>query len=170
MPYFVNKRLKLITKYLGQSKSIAVDFVLTNDGSLALSKEDYEGIINNKMKTDVKVTLPKMKIDFTSSLKDTFMRHLQMRRAFTSGLADFSGMGKGKLWISDVVHKTALEMNEMGLKAAAATVVIMALESTLQPGALHEFKADRPFIMIIRDTKTNAPLFIGNVSNPEELK
>ena len=93
-----------------------------------------------------------------------------MSTAF-SGAAEFSGLdGIGGLFISDVLHKAFIEVNEEGTEAAAATAVIMRFTSI--PGEDEpertKFKADHPFLFTIHHKETNTVLFMGNVDNPLE--
>jgi len=84
--------------------------------------------------------------------------------AFSSA-ADFSGMtGNPELFISDVVHKAFVAVDEAGTEAAAATAVIMKLTAVPEPPV--EVTIDRPFIFLIRDIETGAILFVGRVMNP----
>jgi serpin B len=90
-----------------------------------------------------------------------------MTDAFDRSAADFSGMtGKKDLFISDVIHKAFVAVDEEGTEAAAATAVIMETAGAMMPDA--SFIADRPFLFIIRDTVSGQILFIGRVLNPAE--
>jgi serpin B len=95
------------------------------------------------------------------------LSQLGMPLAFSSSDADFSGMtGKPELFISDVIHKAFIAVDEAGTEAAAATAVIM--KATSAPQAPVQVTVDKPFIFLIRDNKTDAILFIGRVLNPSE--
>ena len=89
-----------------------------------------------------------------------------MGAAFAPDQADFSGMTGGRdLYISDVVHKAFVSVDEAGTEAAAATAVMMAataMESD-EPLAL---AVDRPFLFLIVDQPTGAVLFLGRVLDP----
>jgi serpin B len=88
-----------------------------------------------------------------------------MKDAFTDA-ADFSGMdGKKDLCISNVVHKAFVEVNEEGTEAAAATGVVMRLTAVRMTPV---FRADRPFIFLIRENQTGSILFIGRMMNPAQ--
>ena len=83
-----------------------------------------------------------------------------------SGNADFSGMtGDRDLFISDVIHKAFVSVDEAGTEAAAATAVVMQLKGA--PMAPVEVTVDRPFVFLIRDIETGAILFIGRIVNPD---
>jgi serpin B len=90
-----------------------------------------------------------------------------MQQAFTD-VADFSGMtGKKDLLISKVIHKAFVAVDEKGTEAAAATGVVMAPSA----GPVREepavFRADHPFIFLIRDKKSGSILFMGRLANPK---
>ena len=95
------------------------------------------------------------------------------KAAFSNDLADFSGIHTpsvadegNKLFISDIIHQTFIEVNENGTEAAAATVVHMALGAFFDNSVSLEFKCDRPFMFIIHETLGNGILFIGKLMNP----
>lgn len=113
----------------------------------------------------VQVWLPKFKMTSEFQMKET-LSQMGMGLAF-SQQADFSGInGKSDdLLISEVVHKAFVDVNEKGTEAAAATGVMMATRS--MPVAPQEiFRADRPFLFLIRENKSGSILFLGRVVNP----
>jgi len=88
-----------------------------------------------------------------------------MADAFDPAKADFSGMtGTKDLFISAVVHKAFVDVNEEGTEAAAATAVVARMTAVAEPPP--EFRADHPFLFLIRDTKTGAILFLGRILDP----
>ena len=101
--------------------------------------------------------LPRFKLEYEVSLNDT-LEALGMGIAFGSG-ADFSGMGPS-LFISEVKHKTFVEVNEEGTEAAAVTAVV-GVKSV--PSV---FRVDRPFFFAIYDTEMETVLFMGVVTEP----
>jgi serpin B len=89
-----------------------------------------------------------------------------MRAAFTAA-ADFSGMdGTKSLFISDVIHKAFVDVNEEGTEAAGATAVVMKRTAVRPEDSVPVFRADHPFLFLIQDTGTGNILFIGRVVNP----
>jgi len=113
---------------------------------------------------DVMVYLPKFKMTCRFGLNDT-LKAMGMSDAFDSGKADFSGMDGGRnLFISAAVHKAFVEVNEQGTEAAAATGIAMGLTALPMPPM--EFRADHPFIFLIREKSSGSILFIGRVTNP----
>ncbi len=118
--------------------------------------------------TRVALTMPKFEFESDFTLVDT-LRAMGMPVAFisslgpcTSEMADFSGMtGTCELFIKDVVHKAFVSVDEAGTEAAAATAVVIGIES-LPPSVT----IDRPFVFLIRDIETGAILFVGRVTDP----
>ncbi|MCI0498516.1 MAG: serpin family protein [Planctomycetales bacterium] len=115
-------------------------------------------------KREVKVFLPKFKMTRQFSLSQT-LAEMGMPDAFEPGSADFSGMtGTKDLFISAVLHKAFVEVNEEGTEAAAATGV--AIAATAMPLAPPVFRADHPFVFIIKDKTCGSILFVGRVADP----
>jgi serpin B len=113
----------------------------------------------------VRVYLPRFKTTSQFELGRTLAR-LGMPLAFDARDADFSGMsGRPDLYISAVVHKAFVDVNEEGTEAAAATAVVMRAKSAM-PAEPPTFRADHPFLFLIRDNESGAILFLGRVANP----
>ena len=116
-------------------------------------------------KTEVQVYLPRFKVSSQFSLGEALAK-MGMPDAFGPD-ADFSGIdGKKDLYISAVVHKAFVDVNEEGTEAAAATGVVMKLTS--MPVSPRVFCADHPFLFLIRHNSSGSILFIGRVVNPIE--
>ena len=82
-----------------------------------------------------------------------------------SPAADFSKMYQGGgVWIDEVLHKTYVEVNEEGTEAAAVTAVIMTCS---WPPQYEGFRADHPFLFVIRENQSGTILFIGKIINPD---
>ena len=121
--------------------------------------DDYLGQLTTR---DVSVRLPKFEMTSEFSLSDT-LATLGMTDAFDPASADFSGITGGRdLYISMVVHKAFIQLDEEGTEAAGATGVIAP---TGDPNP--EFHADHPFCFLIRDNLTDSILFLGRVVEPE---
>ena len=118
-------------------------------------------------KQQVKVYLPKFKLTCEFRLADV-LKALGMTDAFSPGAADFSGMnGKRDLFISAVIHKAFVDVNEEGTEAAAATAVVVQLTSAGPIKRVPVFRADHPFMFVIRHVETGAVLFMGRIRSPE---
>jgi serpin B len=110
------------------------------------------------------IVLPRFKVEYKTKLKDT-LGALGMGVAFEKN-ADFGGIGAGDLVISEVIHKTFIDVNEEGTEAAAATAVMMPRMGGFQSRSRFSMVIDRPFFYAIRDSQTGALLFMGFVLDP----
>lgn len=117
----------------------------------------------------VAVELPRWSFTWDADLVPP-LRSLGVEDAFDCrppSRADFSGMtGKRDLCIDVVVHKAFVAVDEKGTEAAAATAVGMAEITSARPGAPPVFRADHPFLFLIRHRTTGALLFLGRVDDP----
>jgi serpin B len=112
------------------------------------------------------LTLPKFKMTQQFQLGGT-LSAMGMSTAFARGAADFSGMtGKRDLWISAAIHKAYIDVNEEGTEAAAATGIVMRSMIAARPEPPIVFRADHPFLFLIRDNHSGAILFMGRVNDP----
>jgi serine protease inhibitor len=121
--------------------------------------------------SNVDLTLPKFRVDFTVKLRDTLSK-MGMGAAFDPSKADFSAMASADashppLYISQVLHKTYLDVNEQGTEAAAVTLVEMKAAGAQLEGSV-EMKVDRPFWFAITDDQSHTLLFAGAVERLSE--
>jgi serpin B len=147
----------------------AMDIIVPDEGKF----EEFEATFDSKtldeitkdmQPTSVSFGLPKFTFSSDFGLTDQ-LTGLGMPDAFDPDKADFSGMTGGRdLFISDVIHKAFVAVDEKGTEAAAATAVIMKLTSAIMNNV--NLIIDRPFIFVIRDLGTGQILFIGRVLNP----
>jgi len=129
-----------------------------------LQAQKISDIINSLQSTRVTLTMPQFEFESEFSLKDT-LAGMGMPIAFSPYEADFSGMtGNRELFISAVLHKAFVAVDEAGTEAAAATAVIMKRVAAYKPPI--EVTIEHPFIFLIRDIETGAILFVGRVMNP----
>jgi serpin B len=94
------------------------------------------------------------------------LKALGMTDAFNQRMADFNRMGtspEGPLFISEVLHKAYIAIDERGTRAGAATAVIMAPGAAPQQEPPKIVRLDRPFVYAIIDNATSLPIFIGTV-------
>jgi serpin B len=132
----------------------------------SITPERLEAWLKAARSQEVDVFLPRFTTTSEFPLAGT-LSAMGMTDAFTPA-ADFSGMdGTKDLYISAVIHKAFVDVNEEGTEAAAATGVAMALKSEPMPRELKVFRADHPFIFLIRHVKTGSILFMGRVMNPK---
>jgi len=130
----------------------------------ALDAELTQTALQDMIHQQVNLAMPRFEFDADLSLAQT-LAAMGMPIAFT-GDADFSGMAeKGDLFISNVLHKAFVSVDEAGTEAAAATAVVMK-ELSVAPGEPIEMTIDRPFVFLIRDVETGSILFLGRVVDP----
>jgi len=127
-----------------------------------LSAAKLVDLLHKMRETEVIMSLPKFKLTSEFGLKET-LSTMGMQLAFSSS-ADFSGMdGKRDLFLSAVIHKAFVDVNEEGTEAAAATgVAVKALAMRVKP----IFRADHPFLFLIQDQQSGSILFLGRLANP----
>ncbi|MGH7329275.1 MAG: serpin family protein, partial [Polyangiaceae bacterium] len=157
--------------YKGDTRAMSFTIVLPKTGTPLsaieqnLTAEKIDGFTKTASNVEVAVSLPKFKATQTVSLATT-LANLGMPTAFAPGSADFSGISTNKegLYISDVMHKAFIQVDEDGTEAAAATAVMMAGAGA--PQKLTIFKADHPFLFFLRDKTNGAVLFAGRLTDP----
>lgn len=117
----------------------------------------------NFKKEKVKLYLPKFNLTSEFDLKKV-LETLGVVDAFDADQANLTGINdKEKLFISAVVHKAFIDVNEKGTEASASTAIVTATRSIAK---VNEFRADHPFLFWIRDQQSGALLFMGRVINP----
>jgi serpin B len=157
--------------YQGGRLSMFVCLPKKIDGLEELEEQLNLGTIKEWMSRhpsrQIKVFFPKFKSTGEYSLKD-YLTALGMKDAFTDK-ADFSGIEpKKELKIDAVIHKTFIDVDEVGTEAAAATAVVMEVQSALPQPEIPEFRADHPFLYFICDNQTGTILFMGRMVDPEK--
>ena len=129
-----------------------------------LSKISLDELRSTSSDYELDLALPRFTLDFSAPLKTT-LEHMGMSAAFQPG-ADFTPMGPLNFFISDVVHKTRLEVDEEGTVAAAATGIGMATATMRRPPR-RVLVFDRPFAILLCDDKTDTILFAGVIYEPQ---
>ena len=135
-----------------------------------LNVEILNELMNKKMQEhEVNVYLPRFKLESEIALIPS-LKQLGLNYMFNSEHANFEGItNKDKLYVSDVIQKAVIEVNEEGTEAAAATAVMMALCASL-PIPPKEFRANRPFMFMLLSKYQNNKhliLFMGAVKHPK---
>lgn len=130
-----------------------------------LNTESLEKWRRQAHRQEVEVYLPRFKSKYKIRLDKT-MVEMGMKDAFNREDADFSGMYEDSLYISAALHKAFIQVNEEGSEAAAATAVVMKTTSLPPPPTV--FRADRPFVFIIRENDSGSILFLGQQVDPRE--
>jgi serpin B len=153
--------------YAGDALSMIVVLPGARDGlpqlEDGLGAQTVESWMEGMEAVEVRVYLPRF------TMKDQFeltpaMAALGMTDAFSPSQADFSGMtSRRDLYIGAVIHQTFVDVNEEGTEAAGATGVGMTLTAIPQE---REFRADHPFLFMIRDNVSGGILFMGRLADP----
>jgi serpin B len=128
-----------------------------------LSGVEFLNLVENAQPALVATALPKFDYEFEVTMNNA-LKAMGMQEAFCEITADFPhiGNGHGNLFISEVLHKAYITVDERGTKAGAATVVGMDTTS-VPPPPQHYVILDRPFVYAIIDNATNLPLFVGTL-------
>jgi serpin B len=131
-----------------------------------INLEQFEYWKNAMQPTTVNVFLPKFKMTLTYDKMVNTLKKMGMTAPF-GGSADFSSMiTNQRLYISDVIHKAFIVVNEEGTEASAATGMVMRKTSINPNQKLITFRADHPFIYLIQDNVTGSILFMGKMQDP----
>jgi len=154
--------------YKGGEVTMVVFLPRARDGLGALEKKldarKLDQLVGALRSAEVDVFLPRFRVEQSFALAPT-LQAMGMPQAFSEKAADFSGMsGKKDLYISAVIHKAFVEVNEEGTEAAAATAVVMTTKGMAEPPMA--FRADHPFIFALRDAKSGSVLFLGRLDDP----
>jgi len=141
-----------------------IDAVHFEEFEQSLTAERFTSIIADLRSTTVHLIMPKFTYESSFDLRNTLI-DMGMMDAFMRYIANFSGMnGTRLLYISDVIHKAFVAVDERGTEAAAATAIPVA-GIGLPPEPVH-LTIDCPFFFVIRDVETGAILFVGRILDP----
>jgi len=168
--YYENNQLQAVSLPYGKDGKFSFYIFLPKQNSNLnafyqnLNVENWEKWITRFSKQKGFIRLPRFKTDYDVTLNDA-LKSLGMEEAF-SNKANFSGMGKN-FAISQVKHKTFVEVNEEGTEAAAATSVGIVARSLRDEPEPFRMIVDRPFFCAIRDNQTGSLLFMGSIIEPQ---
>ncbi|MBP5417724.1 MAG: serpin family protein [Clostridiales bacterium] len=130
-----------------------------------LTPEEYWEFWNSQDDSmEVYTIMPEFKSEYEIHLP-AILQEMGMTDAFSEMTADFSNMTKKNVYISDVIHKTYIEVDRKGTKAAASTAVIMTEKCIAEPDPARYVTCDRPYAYAIVDKDTGLPVFLGTVEN-----
>ena len=170
--YYYNNLFKAVELPYGQGNYTMMLFVPNNENNVndiisELSPENWSSWIHGLCQTNsVNVFLPKFTFEFERTLND-ILTAMGMTIAFSPDEADFSKINPNyQLYISEVKHKTFIEVNEEGTEAAAVTSVEIGYTCDDGDNSI-TVNFNRPFLFAIREVTTDAVVFIGKVENPE---
>ncbi|XP_042901041.1 intracellular coagulation inhibitor 2 isoform X1 [Parasteatoda tepidariorum] len=153
--------------YKGDEISMLILLPSDLNGLNKLENEVSSDFILNLMtkmyKQNVNVALPKFRLEYSKSMPKNF-QNLGVTEIFVPG-ANFDGITDSRgIFVSDIIHKAVIEVNEEGSEAAAATAIVMARCAAPRRNVpVPEFIVDHPFLFLIQNTVTNMILFLGRV-------
>ncbi|XP_004379343.1 serpin B11 [Trichechus manatus latirostris] len=155
---FVNNRLSMIILLpVGKAKLEQIEKEL----NLKTFQEWTSS--SNMMEKEVEVYIPRFKLEIKYEL-NSLLKSLGMTDIFDQTKADLSRMSPAKnLYLSKVIHKSYVDVNEEGTEAAAATGNIVVVKNVPMRA---QFMANRPFLFFIKHTRTNMILFFGKLASP----
>ncbi len=144
--------------------------ILLPDGDIEEFQQNFDAGILETIRerlSSIRVSISMPKFEFSQSMQlSQILRTLGMESAFGSG-ADFSGFtGSPDLFISEVLHKAFVKVDETGTEAAAATAVVMGI--TAIPEQPVEMNINRPFLFFILDRESGSIVFMGRIMNPSD--
>lgn len=135
----------------------------------SMTGENFRSLLKSTRQEKAVSRLPKFKYEYETRLVQP-LKAMGLKKAFDAVNANFSKMGtceNGNVYIGDVIHKTYIEVDELGTRAGAATAVEMkAGSAALEP--LKTIVFNRPFVYAIVEKQTGIPVFIGTVVNPQK--
>ena len=174
--YLENSAFQAVTLPYGDERVSLAVFLPARDSSLKaliqeLSLESWTKWRSQFARAEGEVVLPKFKIEYEKTLNEPLMR-LGMAVAFSDEKADFSRMCETPpaVYISEVKHKSYIDVNEEGTEAAAVTSVGMRVLSAGPPSKPFRMVVDRPFFFVIQDNETGLLLFLGSITDPQPQK
>ena len=152
------------TPKVSDDKDISMYVIMPKFDARIVNIEKYLDKVTLKSEY-VDLSIPKFRCEYSASLTD-ILKLLGMSKAFTGG-ADFSRMSDVPMAVSDVIHKTYIDVNEEGTEAAAATAVLMKATSSLITNEPVVIKIDKPFVYVIKDNINDEILFMGEYAFAE---
>lgn len=168
--YLENEQFQAVSLPYGKDGKISFYVFLPKQNSNLkafyqnLNADNWEKWMTQFNKQEGFIRLPRFKMDYDVTLNDA-LTTLGMGEAFSSK-ANFSSMGKN-LALSQVKHKTFVEVNEEGTEAAAATSVGIVATSAVEQPKPFRMIVERPFFCAVRDNQTGSVLFMGSIVEPQ---
>lgn len=171
--YLEDENATGFVKYYKGKKYAFVALLPKEDTTVAeyvegLTADGLNKLLENKTNTTVETTMPKFSTEYSFELND-ILQQMGMIEAFDEDNADFSKMATsdlGNIYISKVLQKTFIAVDERGTKAGAATAVAMANKMALIQKKV--VNLNRPFVYMIIECENNEPLFMGTMMSVEQ--
>ena len=173
--FFKNEYLTGSFKYYKNGYKIM--FLLPNEGYTTkdiinnLGDDDLRDLERSSITANVDLKIPEFKFDYTVPDCIESLVNMGISEVFNGDLADLSGMAEMKtgenLYVSNILHKTSIDLNRKGTEAAAVTAIFVDKATEMPTTEKRELHLDRPFVFVIMDTQTSTPVFIGNFEGLE---
>lgn len=165
--YYENENFQAVCLPYGEGRISMYIFlpksaISINEFQKSLNIKNWQRWLSNFRNLEGDIVMPRFKVEYGAKLRDA-LTALGMGVVFNQD-ANFEGIGTGSLMISNVIHKTFVEVNEEGTEAAAATAVIVT--KALIRSKRFSMTVNRPFFCAIRDKETGAILFMGLIAEP----
>lgn len=158
--YFTNKEYAFVALLPNEGVSVS-EYLATLDG------ESIASLLEHPNQTIVETSIPEFETSYSSDISEV-LADMGMPLAFDAQNADFSKLGsssQANIFISEVLHKTYITVGPMGVRAGAATAVVMT--EGLEPQSKKQVYLDRPFVYMLIDCQNNNPFFIGTMMDVE---
>jgi serpin B len=169
LKYYADSQLQAVDLPYGDagfSMTILLPAAGTNidDFAAQLTPQIWNASTSGLVSRETELYLPKFKFEYEKPLND-MLKSMGMSIAFSTTDADFTNIDKrGQLYISEVRHKTFVQVDEEGTEAAAVTSVGVGATSVGQNPVM---RVDRPLIFVIRENTSGTVLFIGKIVEPK---
>ena len=168
--YFEDEKATGFLKYYKSGKYAFVamlpkEGVTVSEYIASLNGESLNELLSNPQHTTVYTSLPKFETSYSVEMSE-ILKSMGMTEAFDADNADFEGLGTstgGNIFISRVIHKTYISVEEKGTKAAAVTIVEPGDGAAMEPEQPKEVYLDRPFVYMLIDCENNIPFFVGTL-------
>ncbi|MDR2586052.1 MAG: serpin family protein [Prevotellaceae bacterium] len=168
-PYYEDNDLQVIEMPYGNG-AFSMVAILPADGKTldelvnTIDNDIWNNVLSNLRERKVQIKFPRFKIECEFSLVNP-IKNMGMQLIFKTG-GNLNGIADDpRLFVSEIKHKTFVEVNEEGTEAAAVTAIEMRLAS-IGPSSQPQFFANRPFLYLIKEKSTGAILFIGRMDKP----
>jgi serine protease inhibitor len=136
------------------------------DVASALADGGYRSLLESARQVEGSIVLPRLSLEYESDHLKEHLQALGITRAFSPDEAEFGGVAElaGNVYVEAILHKANLDMDEEGVEAAAATGAIVGVTSA--PAETFSVRADRPFLVVLAEESSGAPLFTALVRDP----
>jgi serpin B len=173
--YLRGDKFQAVSLPYGEDQRFSMYFLLPDEDSnlcelqSKLNASNWSNWQAQFASTPGEIRIPRFKLEYSLSLNEV-LKSMGMGSAFDKGAADFSGMiaPPDRPYVSNVKHKTFVEVSEKGTEAAAVTSVEVGIECVRIPPQPFSMTVNRPFACVIQDNNTGTILFLGSVVDPSK--